>query len=138
MTAQLRVLLASLGDTLVSNSICHSPPWDPLQHRNWHPLALQPFLLSLQQPPQVLLTIICPPGTTAVEEQHSHHQSQCQQQPQQSKVPTGDWERGIKGGVCPFPLPPEPPLGFPLTIGTEQLLPSKMHIRAPHLGKGLG
>lgn len=128
MTAQLRVLLASPGDILASNSIHHPPPWDRCSPGTGTPWHSSPSCHPSCSPPQVLLTIIWPPGTTAVEKQHSHHQSQCQHQPQQPKVPVGDWERGSKGGVYPFPLPPESPPGPPLTVGTEQLLPSKMHV----------
>lgn len=34
--------------------------------------------------------------------------------------------------------PHDPPQDSPLTVGTEQLLPSEVHIRAPHLGKRRG
>jgi len=51
----------------------------------------------------------------------------------------GDWERGGEGGHLPIPTAPHSPLpGPPLTVRTEQLLPSKAHVRAPNLGRGLG
>lgn len=48
--------------------------------------------------------------------------------------------RGVVGVVGRPPIPTTPCSlpGTPLTVRTEQLLPSKAHIRAPHLGKGLG
>lgn len=41
-------------------------------------------------------------------------------------------------GRLPIPTTPCSLPGTPLTVRTEQLLPSKAHVRAPHLGKGLG